>query len=1092
VDPESRDFISWLHMFCTDPEVDIRTLQDFAERRIQPLLESIPGVSAVNVVGGREAEAQVQVDPVLLAQRGITLRQFVDALRQNNENASAGQLPDGKYDVRLRAIGRFDSVDDVLKTIIVQTDAGPVFVSDVADVVETHKESTGFVYGNGEPMIAMNVQRQVGSNEIEIISELDRILADINGPNGLLANYVRAEGISGELMLFKSVDRTQYIEQALDLVTGNLLIGAALAVIVLLIFLRSFRSIGIIAIAIPISVLGSVVVLILLGRSINIISLAGIAFAVGMVVDNAIVVLENIYRHLEMGKTRLQACRDGAKEVSGAVLAATLTTVIVFLPIIFIEEAAGQLFRDIAIAICAAVAISLLVSITVIPSAAALLLKGASATDSEAGTSSASQDAANAKDERRAQVSTGSAKSGRGSNNSTLNPANAFASLIQWLNGGIVRRIVVVIAFTAITGVGIYSLVPEMDYLPQGNRNVVFGILTPPPGYSVEQMREVGTRMVDRVRPYWEAGEGYGLFNEEGVEEFRSVGGSGTRSPDTLAPVPAGRGPNAGMIVPPALDRYLVIARGGRFFHIGIANDPNRAVDAVHILNHAAADELTPGIRAFAFQSPIFRVAGSTGSALKVDFQGLDYEEINQAARAVQGRLMGEFGPRSVRADPSNFDLATPEVQLLPDKMRLTDLGLTVRDLALAMQVFGDGAVIGDYEIRGEIKDLRVIAKGAAQAPSLIGLIDKPIATPDGAVVTVGSVARLIETAEVDQIKRVQRQRAVTLEFTPPAGMPLDAAINAVNTTIVDLREAGAIAPGVNARLAGSAGKLANIKNALLGDGSVLGTLQSSMFLALLIVYLLMCVLFQSWIYPMVILITVPLANLGGFLALRIVHEYSKNDPYMPVQNLDVLTLLGFLILMGVVVNNAILIVHQTLNFKRGNSDPGTVNENTGIAADNATGLPARQAITEAVRTRVRPILMSTCTSVGGMLPLVTAGTIPWLPLPEAGSELYRGLGAVVVGGLLVGTIFTLVLVPVVLSFVVRDTPETVPAEQPAPGPKTSKADRPNQDKPTPEKPDSNKRGADAPSKAGHRQPTIVPVPSARNASPGAAGAAGS
>jgi HAE1 family hydrophobic/amphiphilic exporter-1 len=246
--------------------------------------------------------------------------------------------------------------------------------------------------------------------------------------------------------------------------------------------------------------------------------------------------------------------------------------------------------------------------------------------------------------------------------------------------------------------------------------------------------------------------------------------------------------------------------------------------------------------------------------------------------------------------------------------------------------------------------------------------------------------------AVTDSIKHVDRQRAVTLQLTPPKGMALGTAIEQIDAATAGLRAAGAIPPGVAVTLSGSAGHLAEIEAALLGDGTILGTLQSSLFLALLVVYLLMVVLFQSWLYPLVILVSVPLATLGGFAALALVHAWSLSDRYMPVQNLDVLTMLGFVVLAGVVVNNAILIVHQALNF---------------LAEGGRT---PRQAIADSVESRVRPILMTTLTSGGGMLALVL--------VPGSGSELYRGLGAVIVGGLVVSTLFTLVLVPLLLDLV--------------------------------------------------------------------------
>jgi HAE1 family hydrophobic/amphiphilic exporter-1 len=229
--------------------------------------------------------------------------------------------------------------------------------------------------------------------------------------------------------------------------------------------------------------------------------------------------------------------------------------------------------------------------------------------------------------------------------------------------------------------------------------------------------------------------------------------------------------------------------------------------------------------------------------------------------------------------------------------------------------------------------------------------------------------------------------------------------IGELRTMIADARDQGSIGPSIESSLAGSASKLEAVRSALLGDGTILGTLSSSLVLALVVVYLLMCVLFQSFVQPLVIMFSVPLATLGGFAALFAVYLWSAMDPYLPMQMLDVLTMLGFVLLIGVVVNNAILIVHQTRNFLDGTADAGAIFDGP---------MTPRRAIAESVRTRVRPIFMGMLTSVGGMLPLVL--------MPGAGSELYRGLGSVVVGGLLCSTVFTLLLVPMLLSLVLDFT----------------------------------------------------------------------
>jgi HAE1 family hydrophobic/amphiphilic exporter-1 len=544
-----------------------------------------------------------------------------------------------------------------------------------------------------------------------------------------------------------------------------------------------------------------------------------------------------------------------------------------------------------------------------------------------------------------------------------------------------------------VTIMGTWWLLPPLDYLPTGNRNVVLGMLIPPPGYNVDQLSEIGTRMEARVRPVWEA-----AGDQFQIEPIKRGGVAGNE--DRRTPLPVGDGSGL-TVMPPPLEHYFLVAWDGRVFQVGISEDKKCVVDAIPLMNHAASAENAPDVISFAFQFPLFRTGGTTGSAIKVDLVGDDLNRVAPAAAALFGQLMGLFGPTSVAPEPANFLLGTPELRFTPDDERLRDIGMTRRDVGLAVQANSDGILlVRSYELGGELKDLKILTPAALNNRPIDALLQSPLATPDGRIVDLQSLVSLQRLREPDQIKHADRQRAVTLQVTPPPGMPLEDAISGIQTAVAGLKTQGVISPDVEVNLAGSAGKLSEIKTALLGDGSAIGLITSSLFLALLGVYLLMVILFQSWMYPLVIMVSVPLATFGGFLGLALVHHWSVSNRYMPVQNLDVLTILGFVILAGTVVNNSILIVHQTLNFLRGES------EDSGVVGN----LTPKQAIATSVSSRVRPILMSTLTSVGGMLPLVL--------MPGSGSELYRGLGAVVVGGLVVSTVFTLFLVPVILSVV--------------------------------------------------------------------------
>ena len=996
VDPESVDYISWIGLASTDPGFDSATLYDFMERRLRPRFDRVPGVSQVGIRGAVQSELHIVVDPVAMANRGITYAGLRAAILESNVDVSAGRIEEGKRDIRVRSMGRFKSPEEVSQMILTQDASGPVYLGDIATVEEAFKEPTSWARARGHKMPFFNFQLERGANLLETMGALTAEVEAMNADGGILEEKAKALGLNGRLELIKTYDSTTYVRDAVKLVRSNLLLGGILATITLLFFLRSFRSVGIIAIAIPVSVIASFVVLVALGRSINIISLAGLAFAVGMVVDNAIVVIENIYRHLEMDKPARQAARDGVKEVAGAVVASTLTTLAVFFPILLIQETAGQLFRDIALAIMASVGLSMIVSITVIPSASARFLHRS--------------DVNNTKKRR------GLARF----LDVLLSPVTRFieslpsgvSRLVSLGTGNWASRGIVIAGFSMVTIFGTQLLLPPLDYLPTGNRNIIFGLLFPPPGYNLDQLSEMGERIESRVQSSWEA-----TPNKFGVEDVMEKAAGRSNDPvDEREPVALGMGaPEGTTVMPPPLDHYFLVSFEGRMFHGAIPSDKKRAVDAVPLLNYATSGVAAPDTLAFAFQMPLFRVGGATGSAIKIDLTGNNLDEVSGAAGALFGTLMGQFGPTTLKPEPPNFSQPLSELQLVPRDERLRELGMSRADLGLAVQANGDGILLfRDYEQNGELRDMKILSRYSRGDDAMEQLLDAPVATPGGAVVDFGSIAELKRVQGPDEIRHVDRLRAVTIELTPPGSIPLEVAIKQVEETIDGLREGGVIPASVGAQLSGSAGKLNEIKTVLLGDGSFLGTVSSTLFLAFLVIYLLLVILFQSWTYPLVIMISVPLATFGGFVGLAMVHQVSVMDRYAPVQNLDMLSILGFVILAGVVVNNAILIVHQTLNFLRDDSS-----------------LDPQLAIRLSVESRVRPILMSTLTSVGGMLPLVI--------LPGAGSELYRGLGAVVVGGLVVSTVFTLFLVPTVLSamFAIRrsDSPSTdseVPVPQTA------------------------------------------------------------
>ncbi len=360
-----QNAIAWIVLErLSGDNTGIATEYQFVKDFVKPRFERIPGVAESEIYGGVEPEMQVIFDPNALAAHRLTIAEVAAALNRENENISAGDFDEGKRRFIARTVGQYQAPDDVANVVIKYINGAPIYIHDVAEVRLGYAKPAATVHEKDRPTIAVNCKRQTGANVIQVMKGVREAIVELN------AGLLKERG----LRLRQVYDETEYIESAIDLVRQNLFVGGTLAVLVLLLFLRSINSTLIIATAIPISVVGTFLMMTFFGRNINVISLAGLAFAVGMVVDAAIVVLENIDRHRGLGKSRVEAASTGTSEVWGAVLASTLTTMAVFIPVVYVKEEAGQLFKDIAIAISCAVALSLVVSITVIPTFAAKIL----------------------------------------------------------------------------------------------------------------------------------------------------------------------------------------------------------------------------------------------------------------------------------------------------------------------------------------------------------------------------------------------------------------------------------------------------------------------------------------------------------------------------------------------------------------------------------------------------------------------------------------------------------------------------------------------------------------------------------------------
>ncbi len=966
------------------PEVDLQKVRKFAEEVIETRFERVPGVADAGVYGGRVEELQIVVDPERLAARRLTLTDVRDALRKQNKDTSAGDFWEGKRRWVIRTLGQFRSPEQVAQQILTVRDGAPVYVGDVADVRVGYKKMDSVSRRYGISSNGLRAVRESGANVLEVMAGLKKATDELN--DGIL----KRRGL--ELYLY--YDETEYIYSSIGLVQQNIFIGGALTMIVMLLFLhRSLRALLVtpmiavtalaaayvspwffaitvilivgsgfwfgrgalvVGLAIPTSIVGTFLLLGLMGRSLNVISLAGLAFAVGMLVDNAVVVLENIYRRRQtIDESPESAAVRGTQEVWGAVVASTLTTIAVFVPVLFVEEMAGQLFRDIALAISCAVGLSLVISFTVIPTASARLFRrgdSATAASEASGNGNGSGHRGFADSESAVTISSREQRFGPGVILRSLDALGEklvrfFVGVTRWTQRSTARSLAVVALLVGLS-LGLTVLFwPKVEYLPSGNRNFVFASVLPPPGYNLNELMAMGEKIETDVKPYWNADPGT---------------------------------PEAQELEYPVINYYFYVVHGRRVFMGFRADDPNRIRELVALIDKVSSQ--FPGTISVAKQSSLFERGISGGRTIDIEIVGPDLEKLVALGQNVLSTIKppgadGILGPNTRAMPRPSLDLASPEIHVEPKLIPSSEMGMSAADLGYTVNALVDGAYAGDYFTGGDKIDLTILGEAsfASQTQDLEAL---PIATPAGQLVPLASLADVRLSSGPEQINRRERFRAITIQVTPPVTMPLEEAIERIEQQIiVPLSEEGELDGGYMINLSGTADKLRQTWTAL----------RWNILLALTITYLLMAALFESWVYPFVILFSVPLGAVGGILGLRLLNVFL--DPAQP-QSLDILTMLGFVILIGTVVNNAILIVHQSLNHMR------------------FDGMSPRDAIPESVRTRIRPIFITTTTTVLGLLPLVL--------FPGAGSELYRGIGSVVLGGLIVSTVFTLVLVPTV------------------------------------------------------------------------------
>ena len=865
---------------------DPRRLRYLADETLSRRLERVSGVASVTVRGGRVREIRVELDAARLTALGVSAADVVQALRADNHNISAGDMRETGREVLVRAVGEWQAPAQIAGTLVAMGDGRPIYVRDVGTVLDTFQEAKSELWVNGEPGITLRVAKQSGANTVAVV---DRLRGEIERIN---------RDYDGRLRVSLLSESADFIKSSVTNVQRSALFGATLAVLVLLFFLRDVRATLLIAVAIPFSVIASFALMYFAGYTLNVISFGGLALGIGMLVDNAIVILENIHRKREDGLAGARAAIEGAREVGPAVVAGTLTTVAVFAPVLFLGGFAGIFFAEMAGVVSFSLGCSLMVALTLVPTLAARVL-------------------------RRPARGRGNALSARIERGMT-----GLERGYQQILRHVLRAPWFAIACAVLLLVGSTRLMPlvGLELMPETDEGEFDVDIELPVGTPVERTAVVIRDMEQRVRDILQPGELAHVVTSAGPENWwRPGGGNEGEVEVTLVPVSErARG----------IDEIMAAAREAA------AGIPDVSI------------RMRKGSSNFLMRL----MRGSSGERLVVEVRGHDLEAAAALADTVEAAMSQVDGIADVRVDR---DEGLEERTVQVDAARAADLGLTRAEVAATLETYVLGQVATRLRERGDEFDVRVQLREAdRRALDRLGAL--PIITRNGAAIPLSSVATMGARQGPTSISRLDQERLLRV-----FGGLGDRALSEV---AVDLRAA-------LDRIELPEGFTLAIGGEHEEQEETFGGLAVGIVLAILLVYAVMGVQFESLRHPLVVMAALPFGFAGVVLTLVITGT-----------TLNMNSFLGAIVLVGIAVNNAIVLVDYTNMLRR------------------EQGLPLEQAVLEAGRRRLRPILMTTLTTALAMLPLA-------IDFGE-GSEIQAPLARVVVGGLIVSSAVTIFLVP--------------------------------------------------------------------------------
>ncbi len=901
-------------------------LTEVADLTLKERLQRLPGVGSVFIGGERRYAMRVWLDPQRMASRGLTAQDVERGIRAENAEIPGGRVEGVGREFAVRTRGELATPEGFASIVLTQRGGDVVRLGDVAEVQVGPEDERSAVRWNGQQAVGLGIVKQSKASTLDVASAVRNAIPELR------------KALPPGMKLDVAYDSSTFIQDSINEVGHTIILAMCLVVLVILAFLKSFRATLIPAVAIPVSAIGALAVAYFMGFTINILTLLALVLAIGLVVDDAIVMLENVFRHMELGKPRLQAAFDGAKEIGFAILATTITLVAVFVPVAFLQGTVGRLFNEFGLTVAVAVLISGFVALSLTPMLCSRMLKPLhGVTDTWA--------------------------------------SRSFDAFFAWLDrvydrllrGALRRRGRVIGAAVALVLLSVVVFFfMRRELAPIEDRGVAFGIVIAPEGSTLEYTDRYMRQVESILMPLPER---RGLFSATGL----GFAGPGqvTNGFLFLNLAPLEERPKSWIKTPlPILPMIQV--------------PMYRARSAQEIVQQAFPRLLAiPGVLAFVINPPSL---GGRFSSTPVDYvlQAQDYQTLSEAVRIMMSKTSQLTAGKPPHAFPYLINLDTdlrlnkPQLDIAIDRDRASQLGVSVTDIGTTLETFLGGRVVSEFK-RGT-KQYDVIAQMRPQERATPDAIQGLYVRGTGGLVQLANVVRVSESVAPKELNHYNRMRSAAITANLPPMISLGKALSDLD----GIAETS-LPPDVKRDLAGQSLEFRESSSSLY----------LLFVLAIVFIYLVLAAQFESFIHPLTILLSVPLAVVGALFSLSLFQ-----------QSLNIFSQIGLIMLVGLVTKNAILIV-EFANQLRGR------------------GRETLEAVVEASRIRLRPILMTSFATVFGVLPIaIGLGT---------GAESRRPLGIAVVGGLLFSTFLTLVLVPVMYTLLARFTHVAVKAEEPAP-----------------------------------------------------------